>query len=97
VQHVDGARFYGNEVELGEGVRQSGVPREEVWVTSKIWDSDQANCLAAVKDSVKKIGLGYIDLMLLHSPNPGKATRTKAYADLVEAKKQGLVKSIGVS
>ncbi|KDN53024.1 aldo/keto reductase [Tilletiaria anomala UBC 951] len=96
-RHIDSAQMYANEAEVGAAVLASGIPREQIFVTSKVWDSAQSKCLVSVQDSVKKSGLGYLDLMLLHSPNPGKATRTKAYGDLIKAQKLGLVKSIGVS
>lgn len=102
---IDTAVWYGNEDSVGEGVRSfisepskntQGIKREDVYITSKIWDDQHEEALKAVQQSVAKLG-SYIDLMLIHSPNPGKDARLKAWSGLIEARKQGLVKSIGVS
>eukprot|EP00434_Breviolum_minutum_P001329 symbB.v1.2.001170.t1/scaffold60.1/size581591/10 len=94
---VDTAALYNNEESVGEAIRDSGVPREDVWVTTKLWDSDHGYeaAMSACQKSLKKLGLGYIDLYLIHSPNTGKLVET--WDAFVKLQGQGLVKSIGVS
>ena len=69
-RHIDTAKLYGNEVEVGKAVRQSGVPREEVFITTKLWNSDHGydQALRAFDESLRKLDLGYIDLYLIHWP-----------------------------
>jgi diketogulonate reductase-like aldo/keto reductase len=69
-RHIDTAKLYGNEVEVGKAVRQSGVPREEIFVTTKLWNSDHGydQALRAFDESLRKLDLGYIDLYLIHWP-----------------------------
>ncbi|KAI0360892.1 Aldo/keto reductase [Trametes cingulata] len=98
-RHIDSARMYRNEEQVGEAVRESGVPREQVFVTSKINNPEHGyeSTLASVDDSLKKFGFDYIDLMLIHSPLSDKERRLQTWKALIEAKKQGKVRSIGVS
>lgn len=98
-RHLDTAQMYGNEAEVGQAVQQSSVRRKDIFVTSKVWDSNHGydKTLNSIEQSLKASGLSYFDLFLLHSPNPGKEKRLEAYRALIEAKKQGKVKSIGVS
>lgn len=98
-RHVDTATLYGNEREVGEAVRESGLDRSALWITSKIWDSDHGyeRALQSIKGSLQTSGLDYFDLMLIHSPQPGKHKRLETYRALMEAKDKGLVRSIGVS
>ena len=69
-RHIDTAALYGNETEVGSAVRASAVPREQVFVTTKLWNADQgyAPALKAAEVSLKKLGLGWIDLYLIHWP-----------------------------
>src|SRR5437879_2767184 len=71
-RHVDTARIYGNEVDVGEAVRESGVPRGDLFVTTKLWNSDQGHdsTLRACESSLKRLGLDYLDLYLVHFPVP---------------------------
>ena len=96
-RHIDTAAFYGNEEEVGRAVRESGVPRSEVFVVTKLWNSDQgyASALKACDASLAKLGLEYIDLYLIHWPEPGR--RRDSWRALVELQKQGKCRSIGVS
>lgn len=98
-RHIDTAQVYGNEADVGRAVRDSGIPREEIFVTSKLWRDAYGydRGLAAVTDSVSRTGLPYIDLMLLHSPGSDPLARVEAWQALEEAVRQGLVRSIGVS
>ncbi|MFI7108278.1 aldo/keto reductase [Nonomuraea sp. NPDC050227] len=106
-RNIDTAQAYGNERGVGEGVRTAGVPRDELFVSTKlaaeIKDHDRA--VAAIDGSLKKLGLDYVDLMLIHSPQPWDDFRGDDYAEgnrqawraLEEAHKAGRIRSIGVS
>ncbi|OZA14589.1 MAG: oxidoreductase, partial [Rhodobacterales bacterium 17-64-5] len=69
---LDGASIYGNEAGLGQGIRASGLPREEVFVTTKVWNEFQGfdSTLRAVEESLARIGVNYLDLCLIHWPAP---------------------------
>ena len=96
---LDSAVNYGNEEEVGEAVRRSGLPREDVQVTTKIpgrhHEYDQA--IASVEESLQRMRFDYLDLVLIHWPNPGVGRYVEAWRALVELRKRGLVRSIGVS
>lgn len=106
-RNIDTAQAYGNEGGVGEGVRTSGVPREELFVSTKlaaeIKNYDQA--LAAIDDSLEKLGLDHVDLMLIHSPQPWADFRGGNYSEgnleawraLEDAHQAGKIRSIGVS
>jgi len=96
-RHVDTARIYGNEADVGAGVKASGVPREQIFVTTKLWNDDQGydRALRAFDASVKRMGLDYVDLYLLHWPVAGKRLDSwRALERLFEEKR---ARSIGVS
>ena len=95
-RHIDTAAAYFNEEEAGRAVRDSGIPREEIFVTSKLWLQDYGyeNAKKGIETSLKKLGLDYMDLYLLHQPYFDTVGAWKA---LVEAQKEGKIKSIGVS
>jgi 2,5-diketo-D-gluconate reductase B len=71
-RQIDTARAYENEREVGQGIADSGVPREEIWLTTKVWLEDAArdDVVAAGEDSLTQLGVDYLDLLLLHWPNP---------------------------
>jgi 2,5-diketo-D-gluconate reductase A len=96
---LDSAVNYGNEEEVGEAVRRSGLAREDVQVTSKIpgrhHEYDQA--IASVEESLRRMRFDYLDLVLVHWPNPSVGKYVEAWRALVELRKRGLVRSIGVS
>lgn len=100
-RHIDTAQFYANETQVGEAVRNSGLKRSDVYITTKILsaggsvDKSYQKCL----DSVKKLDGedGYVDLFLIHSPNAGKAAREEMWQALLRAHKEGKAKAIGVS
>ena len=68
---IDTARAYGNEQSVGKGIAESGVPREEIFVTTKLWKTDYADPRKGLEGSLKRLGLDYIDLFLLHWPFKG--------------------------
>ncbi|MFX3623885.1 MAG: aldo/keto reductase [Ectobacillus sp.] len=94
---IDTAAIYGNEAEVGEAIRESGIPREELFITTKVWNSDQGyeSTLAAFETSLEKLGLDYIDLYLVHWPVKGKYVDT--YRALEKLYKDGKTRAIGVS
>jgi diketogulonate reductase-like aldo/keto reductase len=99
-RHFDGASFYGNEVQLGKALRKSGIPREEFFITSKVWNDAVKEGRAAVRKSVEKsmleVGYGdYFDAFLIHWPVPG--CFVPAYKELEEMYKEGKLKAIGLS
>ena len=95
-RHIDTAAAYFNETDVGRAIRDSGIPREEIFVTSKLWLQDYGYEPAkkGIEKSLKNLGLGYIDLYLIHQPYgdvPG------AWKAMEEAKKEGKIRSIGFS
>jgi diketogulonate reductase-like aldo/keto reductase len=96
-RHVDTASLYGNEEDVGRGVRDSGVSREQVFVTTKLWNSDHGydSALSACDKSLRRLGLGYIDLYLIHWPVP--ELRGETWKALVELQRRGSCRAIGVS
>ena len=97
-RHIDTAQMYGNEAEVGEAMKASGLARPDLYVVSKLSpDVLPANMDAAIARSVETIGQGPIDLMLMHWPTSNMAWFDAALQKLNEAQDQGLVKAIGVS
>ena len=96
---LDGAFIYGNEDGLGEGIRRSDVARDEIFITTKVWNGDQgrAKTKASVERSLKAIGVDQIDLMLIHWPCPAQDLYVETWQTLIDLRKDGLLKSIGVS
>ncbi len=93
---IDTAQAYQNEKEVGEAISECGIPREELFITTKVWIENYGyeNCKSSVLESLEKLGLDYIDLVLLHHPF---SDYYGAYRALEELYEEGLVKSIGVS
>ncbi|GGH37970.1 aldo/keto reductase [Microbacterium album] len=98
-RHIDTAAIYRNEEGVGAAIAKSGIPREELFITTKLWNDRQAGDepKAAIAESLEKLGLDYVDLYLTHWPTPAKDTYANAWQKLVEIRDQGLAKSIGVS
>lgn len=96
---IDGAFIYGNEAGIGEGVRLAGVPRSEVFITTKVWNADQGHdtARAAVARSLETMELDYFDLVLIHWPCPNKGRYVETWEALIEMQAEGLMRSIGVS
>ncbi|MFM5882494.1 2,5-diketo-D-gluconate reductase A [Methanobrevibacter gottschalkii] len=93
---IDTAQFYKNEKEVGEAIKECGVDREELFITTKVWINNYGyeNCLDSIKESLEKLGLDYIDLVLIHQPFSDYYGAYSALEDLYEA---GIIKAIGVS
>ncbi len=96
-RHIDTASAYGNEKGVGIAIANSGINREEIFVTSKVWNSDQGydSTLKAYDNSLKRLGFDYLDLFLVHWPVKGKYKET--WHALETLYKQGRVKAIGIS
>jgi 2,5-diketo-D-gluconate reductase A len=98
-RHIDTAAIYVNEVGVGEGLRVSEMAREAVFVTSKLWNADQGfdAALKAFDHSVKRLGVDYLDLYLIHWPSPRRDLYVDSWRALARLKEEGRVRSIGVS
>ena len=97
-RHIDTARKYGTEERVGEGIRASGITRGELFVTTKVTELDarEADFLRSVETSLKALGLDYVDLLLIHWPQP-KVPFTETLGALAKAKRSGMTRHIGVS
>ena len=99
-RHIDTAQLYDNEAEVGTAIATSGVARDDIFVTTKVWiDKLNRNALiSSLKESLEKLKLSQVDLVLVHWPSPDNAVPVQEYMDAIaEAKAQGLTKLIGVS
>jgi 2,5-diketo-D-gluconate reductase A len=98
-RRIDTASFYGNEAEVGAGVRSSGLAREQIYVTTKIWNDDQGyeRTLAAIDESLSRLDIDYIDMLLIHWPKPEQDLYLETWSAFEKALAAGKVKGIGVS
>lgn len=96
-RHIDCAKVYGNEEAVGRAIRESGVPREEVFVTTKLWPTDFGAPEAACVESLNRLGLDYVDGYLLHWPGIDASLRFRAYESLGRLQEKGLIGLVGVS
>ena len=96
---IDTAAVYRNEESVGLGIKDTGIPREELFVTTKLWNSDQgaANVRPALEASLKRLGLDYVDLYLIHWPTPSRDLSVETWEEFEKLKSDGLARSIGVS
>lgn len=104
-RHIDTAMIYGNETSVGEAIKESGVDRNELFITTKLWNTDHSyeKATQAIDDSLERLGLDYLDLYLIHWPNPvdyrdnWQQANAEAWRAMEEAVEAGKIKSIGVS
>jgi len=96
-RHIDTAWLYGNEIDVGRAIRESGIEREEIFITSKVWNNDQGyqSTLAACDRSLKLLGLPYVDLYLIHWPVEGRGKDT--WKAMIQLLNEGKTRAIGVS
>ncbi|MFD7133539.1 aldo/keto reductase [Streptomyces sp. NPDC059894] len=96
---IDTAAIYGNEEGTGKAITSSGLPREDIFVTTKLWNSDQGYdaTLRAFDTSLEKLGLDYVDLYLIHWPLPARGTYVDTYKAFEKLLADGRVRAIGVS
>ncbi|WP_457965689.1 aldo/keto reductase [Arthrobacter sp. D1-29] len=98
-RHIDTARIYGNEAGVGRAIAGSGLTPDEIFITTKLWNSDQGYepTLAAFEESLDRLGLETLDLYLIHWMQPQQDKYVDTWRALIELQKRGRVKSIGVS
>ena len=98
-RHIDTAALYENEAGVGEGIARAGLPREDVFVTTKVWNADHGydQTMHAFDVSLAKLGLDYVDLYLIHWPSPRQNRYIDTYRALERLRADGLARSIGVS
>ncbi len=98
-RHIDTAAIYGNEEGVGAAIAASGIPRSELFITTKLWNDrhDGEEPHAAIRESLDKLGLERVDLYLVHWPTPAKDNYLHAWQKLIEIRDAGLTRSIGVS
>jgi len=95
--HIDTAQSYRNEVEAGQGFKESGLSRSDVFITTKYSGLDGLDIPTSIQNSLKNLGVSYVDLYLIHHPRLAQPDIPTAWAEMEKLKEQGLVKSIGVS
>lgn len=104
-RHVDTAAVYGNEASVGRAIRDSGIPREEIFVTSKLWNTVRGynETKQAFEETLQRLGLDYLDLYLIHWPNPAgfrhrwKEANTETWRAMEDLYKEGRIRAIGIS
>jgi len=99
-RHIDTAQIYGNEAEVGQAIAESGVPRSELFVTTKVWTESLSKdkLVPSLEESLRKLRLDHVDLALIHWPSPaGAVPLADSLGALQAAQRQGLSKHIGVS
>jgi diketogulonate reductase-like aldo/keto reductase len=94
-RHIDTAKIYGNEVSVGKAIKNSGIDRDKIWVTTKLWPTDFIRAEKAFEISLAKLGLDYVDLYLVHWPVP--RTEKKVWRKMENIYITGKAKAIGVS
>jgi len=93
---IDTAAIYKNEEAIGQALQETDVARDDIFITTKLWNDDQLNAEQAIETSLKKLQLESVDLYLMHWPCPEKDNYVEAWQAMIELQKQGLAKSIGV-
>lgn len=98
-RHIDTARIYGNEAGVGKAIAASGIPREQLFITTKLWNDDQGtqSVFDAFDASLERLGLEYLDLYLIHWPAPARDRYVETWRAFEELAASGRVRSIGVS
>lgn len=98
-RHIDTAALYFNEAGVGRAIATCGIPREELFITTKVWNSDHGRerTVAALHASLERLALDYVDLYLIHWPTPARDLYVETWQAVLELQQEGLVKSAGVS
>lgn len=96
-RHIDTAKAYGNEAEIGNVVAEGLVRREELFLVTKLWMTDYGDAQKAIEEALRRLKVEYLDLMMLHWPGTDKPLRYKAYEALLRAQHRGLIRAVGVA
>ncbi|OHF36768.1 aldo/keto reductase [Corynebacterium sp. HMSC074A01] len=96
-RHLDTAFIYGNEEGVGRALAASGIPRDELYVTTKLWNDRHRDADAALAESLERLGLDHVDLYLIHWPVPSQGAYVDAWKSMIQLRDGGLTTSIGVS
>jgi diketogulonate reductase-like aldo/keto reductase len=98
-RHIDTAALYGNEEGVGRAIKASGIPREELFITTKVWNTDQGHdkTVGAMQASLERLDLDYVDLYLIHWPTPGRGLYVETWNTILELQERGMTTSAGVS
>jgi len=98
-RHIDTAALYGNEEGVGRAIKASGIPREELFITTKVWNTDQGRdkTIAAMEASLARLDLDYVDLYLIHWPTPDRGLYIETWETVLELQQRGSTISAGVS
>ena len=99
-RHIDTAQFYGNEEHIGDAIQASGLQRDELFITTKVWHEklDAGSFIPSVHESLNKLKMAYVDFLLIHWPSPNDHIPMETYLPLLkQAKEEGLTRHIGVS
>ena len=96
-RHLDTAKIYHNEEGVGRAVKESGIDRGDLFITTKLWNDDQTDAITAFEKSLARLGTDYVDLYLIHWPTPEKDTYLDAWRSLEKILESGRAKAIGVS
>jgi diketogulonate reductase-like aldo/keto reductase len=95
-RHIDTAAFYGNEAEVGRAVRDSGIPRSEIFITTKMWPDSAGREREAITTSLDLLDVDFVDLWLVHWP-PGGTAKPRMWEEFINAREDRLTRAIGVS
>ncbi|MDY5784719.1 aldo/keto reductase [Corynebacterium sp.] len=96
-RHLDTAHIYGNEEAVGRAIAASGIPRDELYVTTKLWNDRHSDAPGALAASLEALGLDRVDLYLIHWPRPAQGLYLDAWKAMIDLRAEGLTTSIGVS
>ena len=96
-RHLDTAKIYHNEEGVGHAVKESGIARDDLFITTKLWNDDQTDAATAIDKSLARLGTDYVDLYLIHWPSPERDTYVDAWRALTAIQESGKARSIGVS
>ncbi|MFG0678750.1 aldo/keto reductase [Delftia sp. WSY_7] len=98
-RHIDTAAVYENEAGVGDGIKEAGIPRSDIFITTKLWNSEQGadSTLKAFDTSMAKLGLEYLDLYLIHWPSPARKKYVETWKAFKRLQNEGRIRSIGVS
>ena len=96
-RHLDTAFIYGNEKGVGRAIAASNIPRDELYVTTKLWNDRHRDADAALGESLERLGLDHVDMYLIHWPVPSQGAYVDAWKSMIQLRDEGLATSIGVS